>query len=102
MNFLQLALLSLVNATLAVFLLQKIKNFCISTTFSINRETELQGENVSISGQAYFWDSAESRFQKLNELAETAVERKGYCFSRYEQILREEQAANVQQMKKKD
>lgn len=91
MQALQGATLVLVNSLLFVWLVTKVKALFMSSSFTIARETELGGENVTIMGSAYIWDSPEKRFERLNALAETVVERKGYCFNRYENILREEE-----------
>lgn len=94
MTALQAALLSITFATidfiLLVWLLQKIKTLFVASTFSINRETELGGESISISGNTYMWDSQEAVFKRINFLAESAMERKAFLWNRFQQLQQEE------------
>lgn len=100
MNFLDAQSIFLIKAILALWCLLKAKQFFITGTVVVNREIELQGESATLSTNIYFWNSQNAVFKKMQTLAEAAMQRKDFCWKRFQKTLQEGTNENVAKLKK--
>jgi hypothetical protein len=92
MNF-TLAFQACLVALAALWCFHKIKGLLISSTLTISREIE-HGENAVFHVNFYVFETQEMRIKKYFKHVGIGEQRKDFCFSRFQQTIREAQEEN--------